>query len=68
MNSLHRVYGIGAGYKNVEQTFHSPLHIAYTLPSNAAFRRCTLPLVTLPDILPSRSASHSRFAGCIREI
>ena len=21
MNSLHRIYGIGAGYKNVEQTF-----------------------------------------------
>ena len=63
MNSLHRIYGIGAGYKNVEQTFQSPLHIAYTSPSNAAFRRCILPLVALPDILPFRSAFHLPFAG-----
>ena len=29
MNSLHRIYGIGAGYKNMERTFHSSLHISF---------------------------------------
>ena len=62
MNSLHRIYGIGASYKNVEPTLYSPLHIAYTSPFNAAFRRYTLPLAFPPDIPPSRSAFHLPFA------
>ena len=60
MNSLHRIYGIGASYKNVELTLYSPLHIAYTSPFNAAFRRYTLPLAFPPDIPPSRSAFRFR--------